>query len=221
MTRVNRARAQVLTSRPRWNKASLPEKLEAHTAYGRELFREDDRPRNAKGLLKEMLRRQDGDGEWERQCRTCGDFMPECEVFFERTNGRLRWSCRDCCALRNAPAIKRRDGDRISRLNRRARSKNAEGKITKADIERQWERQAGRCYWCRCPLNTEGGYGSPVGKFHVDHYIPLSRGGSNLPTNIVLSCPPCNSSKGARSPELFRALKQKQLARTISVESQD
>lgn len=218
MPRTNYSGVRVLCGRPRRNAANVSEQLEAHTAYGKELFQEDNRPRNAKGLLKEFLRRQDEAGEWERQCRVCGDFMPECEEFFERTQGRLRWNCRDCRTLRDAPALHKRDGLRIGQMNRRARRKQAQGRITKADIDSCWGRQKGRCHWCGCPLNREGGNGNPLGTFHADHYIPLSRGGSNQPENIVLSCPGCNLSKGARLPEVFRDLKQKQLSPTLSVE---
>ena len=35
----------------------------------------------------------------------------------------------------------------------------------------------------------------------LDHIIPLSRGGSNTPENLATCCKPCNSSKGARTPE--------------------
>ena len=30
-----------------------------------------------------------------------------------------------------------------------------------------------------------------------DHVVPLSRGGSNAPSNLLPSCPDCNTSKGA------------------------
>ena len=75
---------------------------------------------------------------------------------------------------------------------RRMRTENAEGNITATDIRRQYESQNGKCWWCGCELN---------GKYHMDHVIPLSRGGENGPENIVASCPPCNLSKGSRLPQ--------------------
>jgi 5-methylcytosine-specific restriction endonuclease McrA len=33
---------------------------------------------------------------------------------------------------------------------------------------------------------------------HVDHIVPLARGGHEAPYNLVPACQPCNSSKGAR-----------------------
>lgn len=34
----------------------------------------------------------------------------------------------------------------------------------------------------------------------IDHVIPVSRGGSNDPENLVAACLPCNLQKGARTP---------------------
>lgn len=80
---------------------------------------------------------------------------------------------------------------KASSQNRRAR-RRATGHLTTADIRRQYDRQRGHCYWCRGALDE---------KYHVDHVIPLSRGGANDPSNIVIACAPCNLSKGAKLPE--------------------
>jgi 5-methylcytosine-specific restriction endonuclease McrA len=75
--------------------------------------------------------------------------------------------------------------------NRRARKAAAGGHHTTADVRAQYARQRGRCYWC----------GRRVGeKYHVDHVIPLAKGGTNGPENLVIACPSCNCSKGARHP---------------------
>lgn len=80
---------------------------------------------------------------------------------------------------------------RAKNMQRRARKMKAEGKYTAKDIRLQYERQKGRCYWC----------GVKVGKkYHVDHVIPLSRGGTNWPENLVVACPTCNCSKGGKLP---------------------
>lgn len=65
------------------------------------------------------------------------------------------------------------------------------GRFTAGDIELILRSQKGLCWWC----------GKKVGdKYHVDHRIPLSRGGSNAPENLVISCPPCNLSKNDKLP---------------------
>ena len=75
-------------------------------------------------------------------------------------------------------------------IRRRARKAAADGTYTSADIRAQLKRQKGRCYWC----------GKKVMDYHVDHVIPLSRGGSNGPENLVIACPSCNLSKGRKLP---------------------
>lgn len=47
--------------------------------------------------------------------------------------------------------------------------------------------------------------GDTAGPFHLDHVVPRSRGGPDLPTNIVQACAPCNASKSDRLPSEWRS----------------
>jgi hypothetical protein len=49
------------------------------------------------------------------------------------------------------------------------------------------------CLWCGHPATT------------VDHIVPSSKGGSDLPRNLLASCSECNSRRGNRSA--FKYLK--------------
>lgn len=81
--------------------------------------------------------------------------------------------------------------------NRRARLRGSLGRHTAEDIRQQYARQNGRCFYC----------GAKVGKkYHVDHVIPVSKGGSNGPENLVIACRPCNDSKGAKHPMDFAGI---------------
>lgn len=40
--------------------------------------------------------------------------------------------------------------------------------------------------------------------FHIDHLLPISRGGINHPDNLCVACPACNFAKGARTEREFR-----------------
>jgi 5-methylcytosine-specific restriction endonuclease McrA len=75
---------------------------------------------------------------------------------------------------------------RAYRVNRRAKELGAEGDHTPEDIDRIYEKQGGRCLYCGTDLN---------GSFHVDHFIPIVRGGRNSPPNLALACPHCNHTK--------------------------
>lgn len=51
------------------------------------------------------------------------------------------------------------------------------------------------CYWCNKPLKNK--------VVHVDHYIPLSKGGEHTLSNLVISCDTCNLKKHAKDPIQF------------------
>lgn len=51
------------------------------------------------------------------------------------------------------------------------------------------------CHWC--------GKGAPKGHRHVDHKIPLAKGGAHCVSNLVGSCDKCNLSKGTKMPDEF------------------
>jgi len=42
-----------------------------------------------------------------------------------------------------------------------------------------------------------------AGSFHVDHFMPLAKGGAHVLTNLRIACPPCNLRKNARDPMEF------------------
>ena len=56
-------------------------------------------------------------------------------------------------------------------------------------------RKSKKCYWCNRSLNKA--------KVHVDHYIPLSKGGEHTLDNLVVSCSKCNLVKNAKDPLEF------------------
>jgi len=84
--------------------------------------------------------------------------------------------------------------NRIKARNYEARKRGAEGKYTSTDIELLMKLQHGLCWWCGVSLD---------GKYHIDHRNPISRGGSNNPSNLCLSCSTCNQSKGDKMPWEF------------------
>lgn len=76
------------------------------------------------------------------------------------------------------------------RINQRKR-RAGYGEHTEEDINRMYQNQHGKCYYC----------GKKVGiSYHVDHVIPVSRGGSNSPDNLVIACAHCNRTKSFRMP---------------------
>jgi 5-methylcytosine-specific restriction endonuclease McrA len=79
---------------------------------------------------------------------------------------------------------------------RRARKLANGGTHTLADVLVQYERQTGKCYYCHVD----------IGQYHVDHRVPLYRGGSDGAENLVCACGPCNLRKHTKTDVEFLAL---------------
>ena len=79
--------------------------------------------------------------------------------------------------------------------NRRARLKGNGGTHTAADIAQILSLQKHKCACCRGGLRRK--------RWHVDHIVPIARGGSNDRRNLQLLCQPCNHSKHSRDPLEF------------------
>jgi 5-methylcytosine-specific restriction endonuclease McrA len=96
-------------------------------------------------------------------------------------------------AIQKQRAYVNANREHIRSLDRRrkARKRNALGVHTADDIRAQHKAQRGKCYYCQ----------EKVGDIYdVDHVIPLSRGGSNGPENLVIACVSCNRSKNNKLP---------------------
>lgn len=63
-------------------------------------------------------------------------------------------------------------------------------------------RDSSTCRYCKRP---EGVYSPPEvardARMHIDHVVPLSRGGADDPTNMVCACEACNKLKSNRTPD--------------------
>ena len=75
-------------------------------------------------------------------------------------------------------------------------------------------RRGWRCHWCKC-LTTKRRH-RPTSAT-VDHLVPLSRGGTNSPSNVVVACLTCNLARGAQIT--VKALDSAPLFRSRSVDA--
>lgn len=81
----------------------------------------------------------------------------------------------------------------IYKHRRRARLLGCDEHHTSAEWRAILKAHGNKCYWC----SISGTKDNPLSR---DHYIPLSKGGSNAARNIVPCCMPCNLKKNAKDP---------------------
>ena len=59
-----------------------------------------------------------------------------------------------------------------------------------------FEGSSGKCHYCKVVLTADESW-------HVEHKLPRSKGGTDLPSNLVASCPQCNRKKGRKTADEF------------------
>lgn len=79
---------------------------------------------------------------------------------------------------------------------RRARVRGAQGTCSARQWKLRCDLYGWRCAYCRIILDFSN--------LTCDHQIPLSKGGSNWPSNLVPACQFCNFSKRNKKPQEFR-----------------
>lgn len=91
---------------------------------------------------------------------------------------------------------------RLSEINKFHKRRNIikKGNVSINELQELYSR-VHNCYWCDCKLNKNN--------THLDHYIPLSKGGEHTISNLVLSCSKCNLQKNAKDPYEFALTKGK------------
>ena len=77
---------------------------------------------------------------------------------------------------------------------RRMRQRESSEHFKRRDVERLLALQKWKC--ANCGKSLKRGY-------HIDHRVPIAKGGDNGPGNIELLCPSCNYAKGAKLPHVF------------------
>ena len=94
------------------------------------------------------------------------------------------WLCHETPAEKRRRIARQGDGRELSR-NRHVRLE-----IIHRD---KWT-----CYLCGAKLKYD--------EIHLDHLVPLSRGGENTKENLAVACAECNIAKGNRTPAEYRAM---------------
>ncbi len=115
----------------------------------------------------------------DRPCEACGKPLTG-----KRPHAKF---CDRVCKA--AASSRRREQDGRGRIKAVARRAVVRRQINPREIERMLTRQRWICAYCSADLHF--GY-------HLDHVVPLSRGGQHTIGNLVGACPRCNCSKGQK-----------------------
>lgn len=69
------------------------------------------------------------------------------------------------------------------------------GQYTTSDLSDIYNSQNGQCVYCNIRLKWL--------HYHIDHIVPIKRGGTNHKDNIQILCARCNVKKGAQDPKEY------------------
>lgn len=193
-------------SRPRKHVSSCPR-------CGNRICRAESQFCSRKCWLEHAYEMNHRDGK--QRCTKCEQWLPQTDDYFppqKKSKSGLDSWCKQCHAINTkeylaknpkprkgrAPllskevvAAHKKEHKRRSQSHRRARIRKASGRFTKEDINILGRGQGWKCWWCGKSCEN---------KYEIDHRIPLSRGGSNLPENLCISCKFCNQSKNNKMP---------------------
>jgi len=86
--------------------------------------------------------------------------------------------------------------DQMRDYSTRKRAVKRGATIEKVSRAAVYERDAGRCHIC--------GKKVPKNGWHIDHIIPLARGGEHSYRNVAVSCPMCNMRKHTKAEGQLR-----------------
>lgn len=84
---------------------------------------------------------------------------------------------------------------RARNMNRRAQQGSEVSGAVILEVQAEY---GGICPYCN----------QPIAKGHIDHVVPISRGGTNRRSNLAYSCAPCNLSKSNNSLIEFMMLRK-------------
>lgn len=176
-----------------WNREIAMRDPEATRAYEREkarrLYRADPdkfRARHRQWYAENRAHCVEYATQWARD-------NPEKHKANERAYGR-RHSAR---IVQRVKAWQTANPDRMRDHRRRTKAlRRGAGEARTFDRNLIWERDGGRCHICgkRCAPDA----------WHLDHLIPLSRGGAHTPENVAVSHPTCNVRRHNTGPAQLR-----------------
>lgn len=108
--------------------------------------------------------------------------------------------CADGRAAATLRKYRKQNREKVSEWAQNRR-RNGIGRVAKGAVARLREAQGDACAYC----------GAAIPPYHVDHKLPVSRGGTNVESNLHLTCPRCNLRKNDLTHEEFLVSKRRRV----------
>ncbi len=164
----------------------------------KECYKELTRTRRG-GLDPKTIERRKLEKEGKFRCGLCGTVKElkektedGCCYRCERNRGNKSARKRYTTEKRREQSKKYAFRERIDRHKRRAILANAKGECTKKQLKDRYDYYGNCCIYCKSG-----------DRITTDHLIPLSRGGTNFPSNLAPACYSCNCSKNKKTYKEF------------------
>ncbi len=163
--------------------------------------------KTVQGILKGLKRKKD--------CKICGrDISHKNNVSSMFCEGCMKERNRNSDKKYNATERARKSRLRYGRsdkgkfifkvntFKRRAKKRNQIYSLTKNDITKIYQRDKNKCVYCGDSDKTKG-------NIHLDHIVPVSKGGDWSVINMVVSCRSCNVRK--KDNDVLKWLKEERM----------
>ena len=100
----------------------------------------------------------------------------------------IRRRIQDGRANQSVKSYRNKNPDKVREWSK-TRHNRKTGRLPRNTVKNKIFEQNGLCTYCKCDIKL---------KYHVDHIIPLAKGGEHEPSNIQILCPSCNVRKSAK-----------------------
>jgi 5-methylcytosine-specific restriction endonuclease McrA len=132
----------------------------------------------------------------QRKCRYCSEtYELTKNNFGHNPRGGFRWKCRRCVR----EFVREYNATNFFRASER--TEHRRGTVLTQSERRSYGRQLAErdggylCFYCKEPLTSD---------YHVDHKIPIAKGGTHSIENFALACMQCNQEKHAKDLDEYR-----------------
>ena len=123
------------------------------------------------------------------ECSCCHKKKPACDFYRQSYTGALSSQCKECTNIkRSVVRHKQRHSKFVSKEKRRGMEEVAYGLDDWRDAMLHFH---GECAYCGRPEGR-----AKADKFDREHFVPLSRGGKTVRSNIGPACRKCNRGRG-------------------------